>query len=53
VTVIFDEGEWHPELALKNGLDQAVIRNKEFEESPSIARITEFDDVEKAKKMER
>jgi len=50
VTVIFDEGEWHPELALKNGLDQAVIWNKEFDESPSIARITKFDDIEKAKK---
>jgi len=50
VTVIFNEAEWLPELALKNGLDMAVVWNEEFDESPSIARITKFDDIENAKK---
>ena len=49
VTVIFNEGEWSPELAMKNGFDQAVVWNEEFDESPSIARITKFEDIEKAK----
>jgi len=50
VTVIFNGGEWFPELALRNALDQAVVWDEEFDESPSIARITKFDDIEKAKK---
>ena len=50
VTVIFNEAEYLPELALKNGLDMAVVLHEEFDESPSIARITKFDDIENAKK---
>jgi membrane dipeptidase len=50
VTVTYNEGYWFPELALKNALDQAVVWNEEFDESPSIARITKFEDIEKAKK---
>ena len=50
VTVTYNEGYWFPELALKNTLDMAVVWNEEFDESPSIARITKFDDIEKAKK---
>jgi len=50
LTTIFHEPEYVPELALKNGLDMAVVWNEEFDESPSIARITKFEDIEKAKK---
>jgi len=50
VTVIFHEAEYVPELALKGGLDMAVVWNEEFDESPSIARITKFDDIDNAKK---
>jgi len=50
VTAIFNEAEWLPELALKSGLDMAVVWNEEFDESPSIARITKFEDIGKAKK---
>jgi hypothetical protein len=50
VTVTYNEGYWFPELALKNALDMAVVWNEEFDESPSIARITKFEDIEKARK---
>ena len=50
VTVIFHEPEYVPELTLKSGLDMAVVWNEEFDESPSIARITKFEDIEKTKK---
>jgi len=50
VVVIIESRCRIPEFALRGGLDVVSAFYKEIDESPSITRITKFEDVEKAKK---
>ena len=49
VAVIYVDPARVPESALKDGLDMAAALHREVDESPSIAQVTKFEDIQKAK----